>query len=336
MRLIRYVLITSALLQIAFTIEPITTSIVVAAGAFFGTKYFDKIKLNSYCKYHECCMPNLIPHDILSLKEKLENKLFGQHIVQDKMFKAIASHYENIEKSKKPLVMTFHGKQGTGKNYVASMIAEAIFEKGTKSQYFHLFHGSQYEGGDRVYEHQREIKKEIFDAVEKCPYSVFVFDEVDKMPPKIFNTITSVLDHHGIVRGKDFTKSIFIFLTNYGGDEITKILYQLVKFDGLFREETKLHHFESIVRNDVFHQEGGLQESNLIKSAVIDFYLPFLPLEKKHVKKCIEAEYINFGREYVTEDMVKEIMNYVGFHEDTSFSHTGCKTVYAKVQAECF
>lgn len=336
--MIKYFLITSALLQLVFTIEPLTTVVlgVGALSSFFGAKYHEKIKLNTYCKFSECCMAKLIPHDILLLKEKLENQLFGQHIVQDKIFRTIASHYENIERSKKPLVMTFHGKQGTGKNFVTSMIAEAVFEKGTASQYFHLFHGSQYEGGDRIFEHQQAIKKEIYDGVEKCPYSIFVFDEVDKMPPKIFNTIRAVLDHHGIVRGKDFTKSIFIFLTNYGGDEITKILYQLVKYKGIYREETKLHHFESVIRTDLFIQEGGLHESSLIKSAVIDFYVPFLPLEKKHVKQCIKAEYANFGKEDVTEEMIQEIMNYIGFHEDTNFSHTGCKTVYAKVQAEVF
>lgn len=329
-------LITSSLLQIAFSIEPITTGAALLASAGIGIKYWDKIKLNSYCKWKECCMPDLIPHDILSLKEKLEAKLYGQHIVQEFIFKSVASHYENSNNSKKPLVMTFHGTQGTGKNYVAAMIAEAIFEKGIKSQYFHHFHGSQFEGSEHVYRHQQEIKKEIYESIEKCPYSIFVFDEVDKMPPKIFNGISAILDHHSIVRGKDFTKSIFIFLSNYGGDEITKVLYQLVNRNGLFRHETKLHHFENIMKLDIWNQEGGLKESSLIKSAVIDFYLPFLPLEKRHVAECIKAEYNNFGREYVTDEMVKEIMNYIGFNEQTKFSHTGCKTVYAKVQTECF
>lgn len=279
----------------------------------------------------------MIPHDIISLREKLQNRLYGQHIVQQYVFKAVASHYENIENSKKPLVMTFHGTQGTGKNYVATMIAEAVFEKGIEGKHFHLFHGSQFEGGaEQIYSHQKAIKDEIYASIEKCPYSIFVFDEVDKMPPKIFDSISAILDHHAVVKGKDFRKSIFIFLTNYGGDQITKSLYQLVNYVSLYREETRLHHFEGVMKVDVWNQEGGLKESSLIKSAVIDFYIPFLPLERKHVTECIKAEYANLGREYVTDEMVKEIMNYIGFDQHTKFAHTGCKTVYAKVQAEVF
>lgn len=332
MNWLKYTFITSLLMQIAFSFEPITAGAALLAGTL-GFKYFEKIKLGSYCKLIECCHPDVIPHDIDSLKEKLENNLFGQHIAGGLIFRAVASHFENSEKSKKPLVMTFHGTQGTGKNYVTTMIAEALYKEGTKSQYFHLFHGSQYEG--RVQENQEAIRKEIYDAVYKCPSSLFVFDEVDKMPPKIFDTIKSVLDYHGTVKGKDFSKAIFIFLTNYGGDEITKVLYHLVNKERHFRSEIKLHHFEKIIREDVWNQEGGLKESGLIKSAVIDFYLPFLPLEEKHVKECIKAEYENFGRA-VTDEMVKEIMNYIGFNERTKFAHTGCKTVHAKVQAECF
>lgn len=335
MKWLIYTCITSTLLHLALSFEPISTTAALFAGVAAGYKYWDKIKLNSYCKFNECCMPDLIPHDILSLKEKLENKLYGQHIAQDAIFKAVASHYKNINDSKKPLVMTFHGTQGTGKNYVASMIAEAVFEKGAESKYFHLFHGSQYEGADQLYRHQSEIRKEIYDSIEKCPYSVFVFDEIDKMPPKIFEGISAILDYHGSVRGRDFKKSIFIFLTNYGGDQITKALYQLVNYKGLYRDETKLHHFESIVKVDAWNQEGGLKESSLIRSAVIDFYLPFLPLEQRHVIECIKSEYVNFGREYITDEMVKEIMNYIGFSDHTKYAHTGCKTVYAKVQAEC-
>lgn len=295
------------------------------------------MKINTYCKLGgECCYAELLPKDIPSLQDKLRSKLFGQHIVQEFIVKAVASHYENIEKTKKPLVMTFHGTQGTGKNFVASMIAEAVFEKGTQSKYFHLFHGSVYEGSDNVFKHRDEIRAKILEAINDCPYSIFVFDEVDKMPPKIFDSISSMLDHHSLINGKDFTKAIFIFLTNFGGDEITKVLYQLVNYQDVFREETKLHHFENQMKLSIFNKEGGLQESSLIKSAVIDIYIPFLPLEYKHVVQCIKAEYENFGHLSVTDEMVKEIMNYIGFNKDTKYAHTGCKSIYGKVQAETY
>jgi ATP-dependent Clp protease ATP-binding subunit ClpA len=324
-------------LQPAFAFEPFSTvGFVVASG--LGYKYFDTIKLSTYCKYRECCNVNVIPHDILSLREKLESKLFGQHIVQEKIFKAVASHYEHIEESRKPLVMTFHGTQGTGKNFVASMIAEAVFEKGTESSHFHLFHGSQYSDVDSVYEQNVEIRKQIEDGIKSCPYSIFVFDEVDKMPKGIFKGISSILDHHTLVRKLDFKKAVFIFLSNYGGEQISKVLYSLVSKEGLFRHDVKLHHLEHLMQQGVFNQEGGLQESELIKSAVIDFYLPFLPLEEKHVIECIKEEYKSCLKMDINprQEIIDEVLKYIGFNAVSKYAHTGCKTVYAKVQAECY
>jgi torsin-1 len=92
----------------------------------------------------------------------LEDRLFGQHIVQEKLFQAVASHYKEIDKSQKPLVMSFHGTQGTGKNFVSNLIAEAVFEKGTSSQYYHVFHGSQYGDIERVNDYKEQIKNDIF------------------------------------------------------------------------------------------------------------------------------------------------------------------------------
>lgn len=326
---------------ILFILNPVVSefltagSLIVGFGAL-GFRYGDKLKLNTWCKKYECCHPDLIPNDLISLQNKLTSKLFGQHIIQDKLFKAIASHYENINRSKKPLVMTFHGTQGTGKNYVASMIAESVFEKGTRSAYFHLFHGSQYDNKDRTLEHKEEIKKIIFDAVDLCPYSIFVFDEVDKMPDGIFDSITILLDHHSLVKGRDFTKSVFIFLTNSGGEELSTVLHQLIKGKGLYRLETKLHHFEEIMKVGVYNMEGGLKESNLIKSAVIDFYFPFLPLEAQHIAQCIVEEFKFCGKDDITQDMIDQIMKNIGFNSITKYAHTGCKTIYAKVQTECF
>lgn len=321
--------------SIAQSFEPISTSLFIALSAAGGYKFFDQIKENTYCKKWECCLDSNVPFDILKLRESLKTKLFGQHIIEEKLFQAIASHYKGINNSRKPLVLSFHGTQGTGKNFVSNLIAEAVFEKGTKSQFYHVIHGSQYGDGFRANFYKEEIKQQVFDQISKCPYSIFVFDEVDKMPEGIFDSITAMLDHHTLVKGKDFKKSIFIFLTNYGGEEITKMLYRLMTHEGLYRHETKLNHFEDIVKVGVYNREGGLKESSLIKSAVIDFYLPFLPLEEKHIIDCIKVEYEEFCGYEVTKVMIDEIMNYIGFNAVTKYSNTGCKTIRPKVRAEC-
>lgn len=68
--------------------------------------------------------------------------------------------------------------------------------------------------------------------------SIFVFDEVEKMPSGEFESIASVLDCHSHVGGVDFRKAIFIFLTNAGSAEIAKELDGLMQ-KCIFREQTK-------------------------------------------------------------------------------------------------
>lgn len=131
----------------------------------------------------------------------------------------------------------------------------------------------------------------------------------------------------------DFRKTIFIFLTNNGGIQIIDVLKTLVNKKGLFREQTNLHHFEKAMSMGVYNSDGGLQGSKTIEHAVIDFYIPFLPLEVKHVEQCIRAEYKHHGWGNVGDDRVKQIMEYIAFDQTQWFSKSGCKTITKKVQA---
>lgn len=80
---------------------------------------------------------------------------------------------------------------------------------------------------------------------------------------------------------------------------------------------------------------GGLTESELIKTAVIDFYFPFLPLQESHVIECIKDEFVSLCKHPATDEQVKEVLQYIGFQQNTKFAHTGCKTIHPKVKAEC-
>ncbi|CAO1384492.1 unnamed protein product [Diamesa hyperborea] len=313
----------------SFLLEAIGVGVLGA----LGYQYKD-IKRLTYCKLVECCNEDHVPYKLNSLRENFQNNLFGQHIVEDKVFNAINSHYNSINNSKKPLVMSFHGTPGIGKNFVADMIAEAVFEKGASSKFYHKIHGSMdFPGKDSVGFHKEKLVNLIKSSVKDCPYSIFLFDEVDKMPKGVLDGITAILDHHSSVQGLDFRKTVFIFLTNNGGKQIIDVLKEQVEKKGLFREQTNLHHFEAAMSRGVYNLEGGLQESKAIEHAVIDFYIPFLPLEVKHVEQCIRAEYKHHGWGNVADDRVKEIMEYIAFDKTQWFSLNGCKTITKKVQA---
>lgn len=98
----------------------------------------DKFK---YCTYYECCTPNHIPYDIDGLKADFNEHLFGQHIANATIIPALKSHINNLDNSQKPLVMSFHGTPGTGKNFVADFIARRFYKAGDESKYVHRYRG---------------------------------------------------------------------------------------------------------------------------------------------------------------------------------------------------
>ncbi len=108
-----------------------------------------------------------------------------------------------------------------------------------------------------------------------------------------------------------FRKSIFIFLSNTGGKEITKRVHDIWLTGNVKREELTVKDFERLVELGAFNEEGnsvtfqygiinsnthfnfvgGLHQSHLIQKSLIDVYVPFLPMEKSHVRLCAENEF---------------------------------------------
>lgn len=115
------------------------------------------------------------------------------------------------------------------------------------------------------------------------------------MPPGVFESIASLLDHSSHVNWVDFRRAIFIFLSNAGGIEVSKVLEDQMS-DGKYREQTSIHDYERILEAAAYNVDGGLQNAGIIKSSLIDHFVPFLPLEKRHVMKCIRREFERLGK----------------------------------------
>lgn len=148
----------------------------------------------------------------------MEENVFGQHIVAKILPRAIISHWSEDRSPDKPLVMTFHGTTGIGKNYVADIIARNLYKKGLSSKYVHIYLGrADFPLESEVSTYKIRLKDAIESNVKSCSKSLFIFDETDKMPEGIFESVTSLLDHHKQLNGIDYRQSIFIFLTNTGG-----------------------------------------------------------------------------------------------------------------------
>jgi len=306
-------------------IEPLTTittlGALIASVGFAGYKYM-------ICNINECCNGEWMKYDHYGLETDIGTNLFGQHLVKFIVLKSLKAHIQK-KKPKKALVMAFHGDTGSGKNHVSKMIMEHLFKKGSESQYGHLYIAAQhFPHKQEVNKYKDELRKQIEEHTSKCERSLFIFDEVDKMPPGVLDALTPYLDYHEKVDGIDYRKNIFIFLSNAGAKNITKIA---LKFwaDGKDREEISLKDIEHLITSGAFNEEGGLKYSEIVKRELIDVYVPFLPMEKKHVMQCVQAELNAQNKKGDIKMIADQLLYYPP--EAKLFSTSGCKKVTQKV-----
>ncbi len=154
---------------------------------------------------------------------------------------------------------------------------------------------------------------------------------MDKIPAGVFESLTSLIDHHNNVDGANLRHSTFIFLSNAGGTEISEKLMQLTE-DGMLREDTQLFHFEKIAEVAAYNIVGmeflpefigtilnkmpfigGLRKTSMIESSLIDHFIPFLPLEKRHIEKCIISDFKRLGIDRPTFTDIEYVRDCVHF-----------------------
>ena len=137
--------------------------------------------------------------------------MFGQHIAIPVIIKQIDAHVSNPNPSK-PLVMSFHGWTGNGKNYVSYLIAKSLYREGSDSRFYHHFMATvhfPYENQAPLY--QDQIRTWVKGNVTSCPRSLFIFDEVDKMPKGVLDGIRAYLDYIEKVDNVDYRLVLNMF-----------------------------------------------------------------------------------------------------------------------------
>lgn len=153
------------------------------------------------------------------------------------------------------------------------------------------------------------------------------------MAKGLLDVIAPYLDYHEQIEGVDYRKSIFLFLSNTGGNDITRVAHKLWT-DGKDRNELKLSDFDSLITQGAFNERGGFQRSDIITKNLIDHYVPFLPLEKKHVKLCARDVLVEkYPHIHVTDECLEKIASEMEYFPPASnlYSKTGCKRVQKKV-----
>ncbi|XP_044162645.1 torsin-1A-like [Bufo gargarizans] len=265
-----------------------------------------------------------------ALKKDYSTNVFGQHLVAPVILKAVPDFWNNTN-PKKPLVLSFHGWTGGGKNLVSQVLVRNLYpaagERKRCVQLFDVIHHFSPEENIA----KNTIKQRIHDTVRWCERAIFIFDEMDKMPPGLIDVIKPYLDTYEYLDGLSFRKCIFIFLSNAGGEKITELALDFWR-NKKKREDIKLSDVESHLSKHAFNKKGGFWHCSLIDRNLIDIFVPFLPLEEEHVRMCVRAELRQRGRT-INEELVAKIAGEMSYYpeRDRVYSVKGCKTVATKI-----
>ena len=167
---------------------------------------------------------------ILHLKDFLAKRVMGQDEALELVTDAIMRSKANIQDENRPLgSFMFLGPTGVGKTEVAKALAQQLFDDESNivridmSEYMEKFSVSRLIGAPPGYVGYDE-GGQLTEAVRRHPYSVVLFDEVEKAHPDVFNVLLQVLDDGRITdsqgRTVDFKNTILIMTSNLGSEYI--------------------------------------------------------------------------------------------------------------------
>lgn len=315
----------------ARAVEPISLGLAIAgaaASALTGIISYPRL----YCYFRECCLQRHEQRVAAALQESLDRRLFGQHLVSKVVVRAVRGFLSNAQ-AKKPLALSLHGWTGTGKNFVSKIIAESIYKRGLKSNYVHQFVATlHFPHAHSINLYKDQLQSWIRGNVSICPRSIFIFDEMDKMHAGLIDAIKPFLDYYELLDGVSYRQAIFIFLSNAGAEKITEVALDFWR-NGKEREDIQLTDMQNALSVSVFNnRNSGFWHSTLIDRNLIDYFVPFLPLEYKHVKMCVRVEIESRGYA-VDEDILTRVADEMTYfpREERIYSDKGCKTVDAKL-----
>ncbi len=164
----------------------------------------------------------------LHLDDKLHERVIGQEEGVEKVTEAIIRSKAGIKDPSKPIgSFLFLGPTGVGKTELAKALAEALFDDENNmvridmSEYMEKFSVSRLIGAPPGYVGYDE-GGQLTEAVRRKPYSVVLFDEIEKAHPDVFNILLQVLDDGRITdsqgRTVDFKNTILIMTSNLGSN----------------------------------------------------------------------------------------------------------------------
>ena len=198
----------------------------------------------------------------LNLGDELHRRVIGQDEAVTRVTEAIIRSKAGIKDPDKPIgSFLFLGPTGVGKTELAKALAAALFDDEKNmvridmSEYMEKFSVSRLIGAPPGYVGYEE-GGQLTEAVRRKPYSVVLFDEIEKAHPDVFNVLLQVLDDGRITdsqgRTVDFKNTILIMTSNLGAQEILSDIENRERA-GKHGDKVRFNFEEEAEQKDVFY-----------------------------------------------------------------------------------
>ena len=220
---------------------------------------------------------------VLRLPEILHERVVGQDEAVQKVCDAILRSRAGIQDPNRPLgSFLFLGPTGVGKTELSKALSQALFDDEKNiirldmSEYMEKFSVSRLIGAPPGYVGYEE-GGQLTEAVRRKPYSVVLFDEIEKAHPDVFNVLLQILDDGRITDslGKtvDFKNTIIILTSNLGADMILQSIEKNHKITEETREAVKT----------ILKQHFRPEFLNRLDDIIL-----FQPLQKDQIGKIVD------------------------------------------------
>ena len=230
---------------------------------------------------------------LLHLEEELHQRVVGQEEAIRAVSDAVRRSRAGLNDPRRPIgSFIFLGTTGVGKTELAKALAEYLFDdedmmtRIDMSEYMEKHSVSRLVGAPPGYVGYEE-GGQLTEAVRRKPYSVVLFDEIEKANPDVFNILLQVLDDGRLTDNKgrfiNFKNTIIIMTSNMGSDIIRD------KFQG-FNEKTPEEKEEVIAttKQDVMDRLKQIIRPEFLNR--IDETVMFTPLSKKEILEIVELQ----------------------------------------------
>jgi len=232
---------------------------------------------------------------LISMEEYLKEKIVGQDEAVSLISNAIRRSRSGLQDPNRPIgTFIFIGPTGVGKTYLARNLAQFLFDdekamvRIDMSEYMEKHSVSRLIGAPPGYVGYEE-GGQLTEAVRRRPYSIVLFDEIEKAHPDVFNILLQVLDEGRLTDGQgnivNFKNTIIIMTSNIGTQiiqEATDIDDVREKINGLLRQHFRPEFLNRIDEIIIFNK---LTQKDLEK--IVDIQLK--ELEARLKEKSIQA-----------------------------------------------